>query len=36
MQKQLLELDWEWWETIVDFEEGVSPKEILLFLESGK
>ncbi len=33
MEEQLLNLDWDWWETIVDFWKWVNTKEILSYLE---
>lgn len=32
MEKQLDNLDWNWWETIVDFWKWVDSKEILSYL----
>lgn len=35
MEEQLLDIDWEWWETIVDFWQWVDAKEVLSFLEKN-
>jgi hypothetical protein len=35
MEEQLLDLDWEWWETVVDFGKNwVKAKEILSYLKT--
>ncbi len=33
IEEQLLEIDWEWWETVVDFWLGVDAWDILSFLD---
>lgn len=33
MEEQLLNIDWEWWDTIVDFWKWVDAKEVLSYLE---
>ena len=35
MEEQLLNIDGDWWETIVDFWQWVDAKEILSFLEKN-
>jgi hypothetical protein len=35
MEDQLLDLDWDWWETVVDFWKWVDAKELLDYLEKN-
>lgn len=35
MEEQLLNIDWDWWETIVNFWQWVDAKEVLDFLEKN-
>ena len=35
MEEQLLDIDWDWWESLVDFWEWVDAKEILSFLQKN-
>lgn len=33
IENQILNMDWEWWETIVDFWKWVNAKDVLSYLE---